>query len=72
MNNAGIAARTPGHWAPPHSGAGYPPTPCRQSRWGRLLGAIEWLNRTAAVVADIERVGPYRSAEVARRWLERQ
>ena len=35
-----------------------------------LLGAIDWLKRTAEVVAEVERVGPYRSAEVARRWLE--
>ena len=66
-----VATRTRGPWAPPPQRAGRAPTP-RRSLWNRLLGAIDWLDRTAAVVAEVERVGPYRSAEVARRWLERQ
>ena len=67
-----IATRTRGPSAPPRRGAGRPPTPRRQSPWDRLLAAIDWLKRTAEVVADVERVGPYRSTEMARRWLERQ
>jgi hypothetical protein len=66
-----VATHTRGPLAPPRRRAGRAPTP-RRSRWGRLLGAIDWLKRTAEVVAEVERVGPYRSAEVARRWLERQ
>jgi hypothetical protein len=64
-----VATPTRGPLAPPRRGAGRAPTP-RRSRWDRLLGAIDWLKRTAEVVAEVERVGPYRSAEVARRWLE--
>ena len=67
-----VATPTREPYAPPRGGAGRPPTPRRQSSWDRLLAAIDWLNRTAEVVADVERVGPYRSTGVARRWLERQ
>jgi hypothetical protein len=66
-----VATPTRGPWAPPRRRAGRAPTPRRRSRWDRLLAAIDWLKRTAEVVAEVERVGPYRSAEVARRWLER-
>lgn len=58
--------------APPRREAERPPAPRRRSRWDRLLAAIDWLNRMTEVVADVKRVGPHRSAEVARRWLERQ
>jgi hypothetical protein len=67
-----VATRTGGQLARPRRGAGRPPTPRRQSRWDRLLAAIDWLNRTTQLVAEVERVGPYRSAEAARRWVERQ
>lgn len=66
-----VATRTLSLGAPPRGRSGRPPTPPRRSRWDRLLGAIDWLKRTTEVVAEIERVGPYRSTEVARRWLER-
>ena len=64
-----VTAPTVGQSARPRFSTGGPPTPRRQSWWDRLLGAIAWLNRTVEVVALIERVGPSRSAEVARRWL---
>ena len=53
----------------PRFRTGGPPTPRPESWWVHLLGAFAWLNRTVEVVALIERVGPSRSAEVARRWL---
>jgi hypothetical protein len=67
-----VAASTRGLDTPPHRGTGRPPTRRRRLRWNRLLVAIDWLTRTTEVVAEVERVGPYRSAEVARRWLDRQ
>ena len=66
-----VTARIFGQSAGPRLRSGRPPAPRRRSWWAHLLGAIEWLNRTAEVIVAIERVGPYRSVEVARRWLER-
>jgi hypothetical protein len=67
-----VATRTSGQLARPRRGAGRPPAPRRQSRWDRVLEAIDWLNRTTQLVTEVERVGPYRSADAARRWVERQ
>jgi hypothetical protein len=67
-----VATRTVEHLARPRRAAGGPSAPSRQGVWERLIGAIDSLNRAAQLIVEVERVGPYKSVDVARRWLERQ
>ncbi len=67
-----IKAPILGHLSAPRRRSARPPTPRPRSWWQHLLGGIDELNRVVEVVALVERVGPYRSAAVARRWLETQ
>ncbi len=67
-----VKASSLGQLPEPRCRSGRPPTLRPLSWWQHLLGGIDELNRVVEVVAIVERAGPYRSAAVARRWLETQ